>query len=86
MSGDLSWFAEPFARMPEEDQPRAREQLLAGERTLADFGIQMPESYHCYLALGRFRDALVLEALQREPSPGLTAFAETYGLRYFNTR
>jgi hypothetical protein len=80
-AADLKWFTEPFVRLP--DQFSARSELLAGRRTLADYGIRMPDNYRWYLALGRFRDALVLDAMNREKINGLHAFAEAYGLRYF---
>jgi hypothetical protein len=38
----------------------------------------VPADYQAYLALGRFRDALLWEMQSRTPSPGLAHFLRTY--------
>jgi hypothetical protein len=42
--------------------------------------IAVPETYRTYLELGRFRNALILEEAERNPSPGLAHFIKTYRL------
>ncbi len=44
-------------------------------------GLAVPADYQAYLALGRFREALIARTLADHPTPGLVAFAKTYGLR-----
>jgi hypothetical protein len=44
-------------------------------------GVEMPADYRAFLALGRFREALLGHALANHPAPGLAAFAKAYGLR-----
>jgi len=56
------------------------EKVDAGAESLAAFGVSVPTSYQCYLALGRFRNALVLEEAARHPSPGLTSLISSYRL------
>lgn len=56
------------------------EQLSAGQKPLASIG-SIPTSYKRYLDLGRFRNALVLEASKHQPTEGLTNFILTYGLQ-----
>ncbi len=77
-----NWFSEPFEKMSEQDQERARVALLAGTRSLADFGITMPDSYRDYIAIGRFRDALVVDEIRRRGNNDLVPFADAYGLNY----
>ena len=45
---------------------------------LAELGFQLPDDYRAYLALGRFRDALLLDEQRRRPDPELAKFIETY--------
>ncbi len=54
----------------------------AGRETLAAFGVVPPSSYQMYLDLGRFRNALILEAARQHPdSAALAHFIRDYGLR-----
>jgi hypothetical protein len=52
----------------------------AGQESLAAFGVSVPRSYQRYLALGRFRNALVLEEAARHPTAGLAHFISSYRL------
>jgi hypothetical protein len=45
--------------------------------------ISVPESYRTYLALGRFRNALVLDEAKKHPSRGLNSFISTYRLEAY---
>jgi hypothetical protein len=51
-----------------------------GRQSLAAYGVSVPESYQLYLALGRFRNALILDEARRRPGPGLNRFISTYQL------
>ena len=59
--------------------------IRRGEMTLEEAGLQVPPEYKAYLDLGRFRNALILDAQRQQPAPGLAAFAKAYGLSYFDT-
>jgi hypothetical protein len=43
--------------------------------------IKIPQQYRDYIALGRFRNALLLDEQRRRPSAGLQAFITTYRLQ-----
>jgi hypothetical protein len=43
-----------------------------------EIGVPMPDDYRAYLALGRFRDALLLDEQRRRPDPELAKFIATY--------
>lgn len=45
---------------------------------LAELGMPMPDDYRAYLALGRFRDALLLDEQRQRPTPALEKFIDTY--------
>lgn len=54
-------------------------QLHRGESgVLAKLGLQVPEDYAAYLSLGRFRDTLIQQAIDRHPHPRLLVFQRTY--------
>lgn len=59
-------------------------QLWEGRVRFADVGVKMPAEYRDYLALGRFRNALVLDALEQKPNEGLRNFANSYRLQYYS--
>jgi len=63
-------------------------QLDSGQKHLADF-ISVPSTYRAYLALGRFRNALVLDEANSRPTEGLTSFIAGYrlqGYRFADTQ
>ena len=47
---------------------------------LQRIGIAVPPDYAAYLGLGRFRNALVLNACRDRTQAGLMAFAKVYGI------
>ena len=55
-------------------------QMYSGQKHLADF-ISVPSTYRAYLALGRFRNALVLDEAKSRPTEGLTNFIAGYRLQ-----
>ena len=55
-------------------------QMYSGQKRLADF-ISVPSTYRAYLALGRFRNALVLDEAKSRPTEGLTNFIAGYRLQ-----
>lgn len=54
----------------------------SGQTPLAAF-ISVPKTYQTYLALGRFRNALILDAAKHHPTEGLTNFIATYRLQAY---
>ena len=55
-------------------------QLVGGDLALESLGVPLPPLFVDFLALGRLRHALVLDELQRRPSPGLAYFIDLYDL------
>ena len=67
-------------RIPESG---ARERFLAGRTDFGNLGVEIPADYQMYLALGRFRNALVAHEERVRPTPSLTKFIDTYALHPF---
>lgn len=61
--------------------PEQFRQVTAGRQSLEAYGIPVPRSYQLYLALGRFRNALLLDEVAKRPAPGLKALIYAYGLQ-----
>ena len=80
---DQQWFTSHYNKMPTKDRAIARAELLSGKKTLEDYGFKVPSSCKDYMAIGRFRDALVINELRRNGNESLASFARTYGIRYF---
>lgn len=64
-------------QIPESEN---RDRFLAGRIDFGDLGVVIPDDYQLYLALGRFRTALVAAEEQRHPSGNLTDFVNQYQL------
>jgi len=60
--------------------PGELREVSQGQRSLAAYGLSVPKSYQWYLALGRFRNALILDEARKRPAPGLDSFISTYRL------
>jgi hypothetical protein len=60
-----------------------RERFLAGRTDFGNLGVKMPPDYQMYLALGRFRNALVAHQERVKPTDSLTKFINTYALHPF---
>jgi hypothetical protein len=76
-----NWFSDALRDLT----PRKREAVITeiqqGQRTLESLVVDIPDDYRAFIQLGRFRDALVLDAA-KESEP-LREFAQNYGLTYF---
>ena len=58
------------------------QEVLEGRRSLLDgLNISVPDDYKAYLSLGRFRNALILNELERQPTDALRAFVARYKLK-----
>ena len=60
------------------------DQLWEGRGRFSDLDIPIPEDYRAYLALGRFRNALLLDQQSQKPMSGLEGFIKEYNLGYFS--
>jgi hypothetical protein len=60
------------------------QKLWEGRVRLSDLDVELPPEYRDYLALGRFRNALVLDAIEQKPNEGLRKFAGAYRLQYYD--
>lgn len=58
----------------------AKTRFLAGRSDFGDLGVAIPPDYQMYLALGRFRNALVAAEERRRPTESLRKFIDTYQL------
>lgn len=56
------------------------QQVFKGQMAVADLGVALPESFLAYLALGRLRNALILDELERRPTAYLQQFIDAYRL------
>jgi hypothetical protein len=61
----------------------ALDRFLAGRTDFGDLGVTIPPDYQMYLALGRFRNALVAHEESVRPTETLTRFIDTYELHPF---
>ena len=61
--------------------PEQFRQVNSGRQSLEEYGVSVPRSYQLYLALGRFRNALLLDEVARCPTPALEAFIYAHGLQ-----
>ncbi|MBI1903934.1 MAG: hypothetical protein HYS13_22770 [Planctomycetia bacterium] len=64
-------------------QSPAAERFFAGRSDFGDLGVKIPADYQMYLALGRFRNALVVAEERARRTDSLTTFINTYGLHPF---
>jgi hypothetical protein len=67
-------------RAAETADQRRFQEVLAGKLQMRAAGVSIPRAYRLYLALGRFRGALVLDEASRHPTPGIKALISAYGL------
>src|SRR5437773_4575125 len=71
------WMSMPMEPWPSEQL----RQVSSGRQSLEEYGISVPRSYQLYLALGRFRNALLLDEVARRPTPALEAFIYAHRLQ-----
>ncbi len=64
------------------ESPNAQS-FLTGHSEFDDLGVTVPPDYQMYLALGRFRNALVTARLCEQPTDSLRKFVSTYQLEQF---
>jgi hypothetical protein len=57
--------------------------VMAGRAPLRDLGLPIPQIYADYLALGRFRNALLLDEAKRRSTPALAEFIEKNSFGFY---
>ncbi|MCB9888898.1 MAG: hypothetical protein H6836_04925 [Planctomycetes bacterium] len=77
------WFERALAKLPAPQRSVVRSRSSSGE-PLAGLGLEVPADYQAYLRIGRFRDAIVLDQMRRQPTPTLRQFVINYQLEYFD--
>ena len=75
-TSDGSWIQQVYK------SPNARS-FFSGHSEFDDLGVTPPPDYAMYMALGRFRNALLLAEVRERPSENLRKFISTYQLRPF---
>lgn len=76
-----SWFYKATENDRQGNEKLAR--VWAGKARLEDLGLAIPADYHAYVDLGRFRNALILDAHTRDPRAGFGRFVAAYNLQYY---
>ncbi|MBI5851098.1 MAG: hypothetical protein HZB39_08735 [Planctomycetes bacterium] len=88
-SSTNAWFNDVTMKLARDEPQRFQEfwRELSGRpgallelESKPEFGLRIPDDYRAWLALGRFRHALVLEELRARPSDALRSFVAAYGL------
>ena len=64
--------------------PQGREEVGTGPEQVIDAPLPAPVDYGLFLALGRFRHALLLREQLQRPTEALDHFMESYRIRYFD--
>jgi hypothetical protein len=64
----------------------ALDRFLAGRSDFGDLGVAIPPDFQMYLALGRFRNALVAHEERVRPTRNLTEFINNYQLHPFRVQ
>jgi hypothetical protein len=80
----LSWFYEA-CNIEGNMGSKEFQQLWEGKTRVLDLVENVPENYRAYLAMGRFRNALILDDLMQNENSKLRPFADLYRLEYYDT-
>jgi hypothetical protein len=76
-TSDPTWIKQIY------NSPHARS-FFSGHSEFDDLGVTPPPDYQMYLAMGRFRNALVLAEVRERPTENLRKFVATYQLKSFD--
>lgn len=74
------WYHDWAQKNPEAWKRYQQKRQEGNLSALREQKIAIPDDYLAYLELGRFRNAIVLDELQRNPTAGLKKFVEVYDL------
>jgi len=75
-----TWYQDWAAKNPDAWKRYQQKREEGNLRALRDENIQIPDDYRAYLELGRFRNAIVLDAIGRTQSDGIRKFVDAYDL------
>jgi hypothetical protein len=76
------WFFRSVDGRSDRNEAFAR--LWEGKVRLQDLNLTIPEDYRAYIALGRFRNSLLLDEEARRPSDGVRRFNDAYQIQYYS--
>lgn len=79
-SPSSTWYEEWAAKNPDAWKRYQQKREEGNLRALREEKIEIPDDYRAYLELGRFRNAIVLDALRHHPTDGLQKFVDAYDL------
>lgn len=74
------WYQDWVAKNPDAWKRFQQKREEGNLQALREEKIEIPDDYRAYLELGRFRNALVLDELKRNPTEGLRKFVDAYDL------
>ena len=81
-----SWFWKSLERFPPAERSKHYERLVRSETTLEELGLEVPVDYRAFMDLGRFREAIVLDALATTRQyQGVQNFTKNYRIRFVET-
>lgn len=75
-----AWYQEWVAKNPDAWKRFQQKREEGNLQALREEKIEIPDDYRAYLELGRFRNAIVLDELERNPTEGMKKFVEAYDL------
>ena len=82
-ASDGTWLNEYISELALKDHERfdaVWKRLLEEPGAVLSLGLDVPKDYRAWLALGRFRYALILEEQRHRPTEALRTFASNYSL------
>ena len=77
-----TWLWKEVNQLPPQQRSEFWREVVRGRKRLSDYDLKIPEDYQAFLRLGRFRDALVMDQLRREPTENLKQFVQVYRLQF----
>ncbi len=77
---DTNWLYTAMEQSPSQDLPARWNKLMSGETSVETCAKDIPAEYRAFIALGRFRNALLLDAKAHNAGIGITKFITAYGL------
>lgn len=79
---NYSWASRQISKLPKEKQQAIYKKLHDGHIDFQSLGLNAPPEYKLFLELGRFREALIIDAYLRQPNDGLLRFIKNYYLPF----
>lgn len=76
-----AWYQDWVQKNPDAWKRFQQKRQEGNLQALREEKIDIPDDYRAYLELGRFRNAIVLDYLERNPSEGLKKFVDAYDLQ-----